>query len=202
MLAIAMLITITLPASAVEIKDGEVNNTGTAIVSEGNGYLTIEAKVNAEISDTVYVQFFNIKTYEEYAYYLYAVNDYKTSVELPAGSYIVSDGGLPYDTKGLYRIEEKQFVIKPSEPTFLEIGIGMEANQLGVYDTEETEIVTEIYTQEEMKEIAPIEPVAESQVESDMPKVKIKWKNIATTALSLLVLFGIMIYIIKKKEGN
>ena len=197
----------------IEIQDGQVNEAGTAVVKKGNGYLTVVAHVNADITDTVYIQFFNKDTYQEYAYYLYAINDYKTNIELKAGNYMISGGGVIEDTKGLYPIEEKEFVIQPANATYLEVGIGVEPNQMGVYNEAQTiEVITEdeegikyIENNNQSETIRQIESVNKEEYEKqESEKIKANMKkqilSFGFSLISVSIITGIFIFIYMKKR--
>ena len=117
------------------IQDGELNNSGKAEVHEGNGYLLLEVYPHAQINNhPIYISFFNDTTYEEYNFMLDQKNKYCMTTELPAGFYIIEDGGSIYDTKGLFQPEHKQFQIEAGSSSYVEVGIGITPNQEGIYE--------------------------------------------------------------------
>lgn len=72
---------------------------------DATGYITIQGYVEDEIRDneySCYVLLWNYDTGKQYEVYLYAINDYKTTVELPAGKYYMDSATVVGDTTAKY----------------------------------------------------------------------------------------------------
>lgn len=188
-----------------DIKEGEYNTTGKATIKSGNGYVTFVGHVNPEIQENIYISFFNMKTYDEYAYYVYQINDYKTSVELPAGDYFLGEGGVPTDVMCNYPIENVQFTVVPNQAIVVDFGVGMAKNQIGVYGGE-SDIVTislegEENTQNE--EVEAIQSISANEIEPEKKENKI-WGIVKNTLFMVVfIVLGMLIYRkIKAKEED
>ena len=207
----------------MEIQDGEINTTGEATIQKGNGYISMRAYCAASINETIYVKFMDLSSYKYYAYYLYPLNDFKTCMEVPAGNYIIVDGGPLYDTTNLYPVEEKSFQVQPNGATYVEFGVGMEPNRAGVYEeeTEEIKINLEsvevdeetgeetLVTEENVTKIGKTEEIVEniesidSEPKSDVVVPKYRKSRILSLLITiggLFLIFGIILFILKKHK--
>ncbi len=127
------------------IMESELNNTGTAQVQSGNGFVLLKAHVHPAIDGQVmFVTFFNTATYDEYSYYLYPYNDYAMTVEMPAGWYLICDGGFPKDVRGYYPIESKSFRVDLAKSTQVEFGIGVRQEDDYAYAGDDTKAEQQI----------------------------------------------------------
>lgn len=114
---------------SVEIVDGVYNPEAESVtIKSNNGYVTFQAFPDEEIHETCFVQVMNIRTYEEFAFYLYETNYFTTSVELPYGNYVISGGGTLNDYKNEYPIENVNFEVKKSASSYVKFSIGEEDN--------------------------------------------------------------------------
>lgn len=185
----------------VEIQDGEVNTTGEATIKNGNGYVTFKGHVNPEILEDIYIGFFNMDTYEEYAYYLYKINDYKTSVELPAGNYFLADGGIPTDVMNEYPIENVEFTVMPNQACVVDFGVGMAKNQIGSYGGESETITISLEDEgnSDNSNIEEIESISSNELDlnqEDKQSNKV-WGFIKNW--SIIVVFIVALVLIYKK---
>ena len=182
----------------VEIKEGEHNTTGKATIKSGNGYVTFVGHVNPEIQEDIYISFFNMRTYDEYAYYVYQINDYKTSVEIPAGDYFLGEGGIPTDVMCNYPIENVQFTVEPNQATIVDFGVGMAKNQIGVYGGETDMITISIEGEENTpnEDVGPIQSISANEIEPEKKENKL-W-GIVKNTLFMVIFIGMGMLIYKK----
>ena len=104
---------------------------GNPIVEYGNGFITIKAIVQPEIQQACYVQFANITTSNIYEFVLSEKNDFAMSGQLPAGSYMVYDGGIKTDYISQYPAAGANFEVVAGSAIVVPITIGtVEYNNL------------------------------------------------------------------------
>lgn len=96
---------------------------GGVAPDDRTGYLTIHADVPVNVHEEVYVYFMHMGTMKEYGIYLYEINNYSGSLCLPAGNYMVEEGGLSLDSSNKYFAVTRQFRIEPCETAELEVVI-------------------------------------------------------------------------------
>lgn len=135
---------------AVQINEPDpITISGNVIVNANEGYITFKANVDEEIHETCFVQFMNMHNYKEYAYYLYEVNEYTSSMALPYGDYVITGGGIPDDYKNEYPIKSIEFTVKKGVASLVEINIGKNDNMskekltINLDEQEKAEIKTE-----------------------------------------------------------
>lgn len=96
---------------------------GGVTPNKKTGYLTVHADVPVNVHEEVYLYFIHMGTMKEYGIYLYEINDYTDSLCLPAGNYMVEEGGLSLDAAARYFAVQRQFRIEPCETTTLTVTI-------------------------------------------------------------------------------
>lgn len=78
--------------------------------SATTGWITLQSYVPSDFTDDCYVILMNTKTTKSYGFNLYAINNYAEMLCLPAGWYVIVDGGAyPQTTKN------QQFFFEPKQ---------------------------------------------------------------------------------------
>lgn len=85
---------------------------GSVQASADTGYITFVASVPEYIHEEAYVNIINMNTYKLYGCKLYEVNGYSAQLCVPAGIYMINEGGLSADTVHRFYVNESQFQVK------------------------------------------------------------------------------------------
>lgn len=187
-----------------EVKDvGETDFQETTSIKVGYGYVTLQALPEPIIHQTLYIDFFNIHTYEEYSFDLYEKNDYKTCVELPAGTYLISSGGVPNDFKYEFPPELKQFVVEPNVSSYVSFTVG-DPEKIATTDITKPPKEVDIkvsYSEGETHTVGEddIEFSEENITTKKSKKSNIVWDMIKTFFFPTVIIIALVIYIKRKK---
>lgn len=184
-------------------EEGETNFQETTSIKVGYGYVTIQALPEPIIHQTLFIEFFNIHTYEEYAFDLYEKNDYKTCIELPAGIYLISNGGVPNDFKYEFPPELKQFVVEPNVSSYVSFTVG-DPEKIATTDITKPPKEVEIKVSYNERETHTVgEDVSENYQENIKTKTNKKssiiWEMIKTFFIPTVIIIALVIYIKRKK---
>lgn len=97
---------------------------GNVVVPYGYGYVTLAATTEHGIHQTCFVEVTNVNSSKRYSFPLFEQNSYNTNVQLPEGSYLITDGGIPDDYTSAYPIENKSFQVSAGEAVIVAFTIG------------------------------------------------------------------------------
>ena len=84
------------------------------------GSVTLKLEMPWDIHEIAFVLFTNAETYEEYAVEVFEANLYETTLNLPAGKYMIG-GGLIEDRASRFRVEGDTFEVKPYTNTAIHV---------------------------------------------------------------------------------
>ena len=84
------------------------------------GSVTLKLEMPWNIHEVAFVNFTNTETYQEYAVEVFEANLYETTLNLPAGNYMIG-GGLMADKASRFRVEGDTFEVKPYTNTAIHV---------------------------------------------------------------------------------
>lgn len=161
---------------------------GNPIVNYGYGYVSFIGTVQSKIHETCFIEVTNTSSKKTYLFELYEPNSYSTSKQLPEGTYIITDGGIPDDYTDEYPIKGDSFKVISGGATVVNFTIGnIDGDEL------ENGITVEINKEKEPK----TETIAEEKAKKSSIVTIIVW--IVTVTIIALCIF---IVYKKAKKGN
>lgn len=96
---------------------------GGVPATELTGYITFAANVPEYIHEEVYVDIINLNTYKIYGCKLYEANGYSAQICVPAGIYMINEGGLTADVGARFYAKGQQFQVKRASTRTLVVDI-------------------------------------------------------------------------------
>lgn len=117
---------------------------GGVTPNASTGYVTFIMAVPTGMKDTGYITVLNEDDYKSYSALMYPVNSYKTTISLPAGTYIFDQCGITSDPDYRYWSETKEFTVEAGlsqivkielKDSYTETAAETEPATLGPYST-------------------------------------------------------------------
>lgn len=171
-----------------ESAEGEASSIKSNIISDPSiktGSITFKVEVDSNIHQGVFIEITNTQDYAIYQYPVFESNKYCTSVNVPVGTYIISDGGLQNDYKSEYKISKKTFEVKENVADVVTVKITKASLQEERYKQA---------TKEEDKLNNPV------PIKSENKQIKKSIFGIIEMIIALILIVFLIIYLRKKKE--
>lgn len=122
------------------------DENGNPIVKIGYGYVTFSAFVESVIHETCFVEVTNVNSNAVFSFELFEQNGFSRSVQLPTGSYIITNGGIYKDYASNFPISTETFTVNEGEAVIVSFTIGevSETTEITVNVTEDSTEVENI----------------------------------------------------------
>lgn len=196
----------------------DVNYDG-AVPGEHTGYVRFHALVPDTVHETVYVEVINMNTTAMFGTRMYEINNYESTLCLPAGKYCVTSGGLEKDVKGDYGVYNQYFTVYSGTNATVIFTVRDFKNEA----EKEKELSDQVEAQEKANEEAREQEINQTSTESvsssesgqtetstaAASSTLIAKRNsaqlisyIILTAIFTVIPIAILIYYLQKKKGN
>ena len=177
-------------------------DTQTYTLDYGQGLAMINADINANATGDVYIICLNLSTYEESTIYMYAVNGYKCSEYLDAGTYVITDGGVVGDKYKTYGVINQNFTVEnqSSINVTVEVRGGETAATDNALENKESVVLTidPDYYENLKADVAENQENTEEIVEENNTNPIITYVILAIT----IIVFIVLIYFAIKNKKN
>lgn len=172
-------------------EETEYDADGNPVDTKKLGFVTFTAQVEDTIKETCFVAVTGIDIDRYYEFDLNEINGYSTTVQMPAGTYIISDGGISNDFTSKYPLsaDNKEFEVKEGTSIIVPFNIG---------DVNNKEIEPEEKKTQET--IALVENPQENAAENNNINKNFVVGFIITLILLALLVFGIYQWFSNKRK--
>lgn len=206
-LLLSILLSLLVPSIAYAtetITNGETDFKESTTIKVGYGYVTFQALPEPGIHQTLYLDVLNIHTYETFAMKLYEKNEYKTCLELPAGVYIMTNGGVPNDFTYAYPPELKEFEVEANTSSYVSFTVG-DPEKIATTDITKPPKEVEIkvsYNEGETHYVGEPETNINSGLDVSQKEKENKysiWNMIKSLFLPTAIIIALVVYLKRKK---